>query len=189
MAWSKLKQNLESFLCPALDGRVEYRASSYRYLPGKAGTCYITVDKKNVLNMSDPTTLVKWYETEQEMKNDPSIQIPISEEEIEAIRKEMNGKVPEDRLQVIARSRKLSEHAKEMMSAQSSLSKSNFVVVANNFLSTSIEESLESNDILLNILALVDRRLGKKRILNMGEKMKLKHPIVQYFYELRLSTL
>lgn len=76
-----------------------------------------------------------------------------------------------------------------MLSAQSALSKSNFNVVANRFLTISIEESLESNDILLNILALVYRRVGKKRLLNMAEKMKLKHPIVQYFYELRLSTL
>ena len=57
MSWSKLKQNLESFLCPALQGRVEYRATSYRYLPDKAGSCYIAVDKKNVFNMSDRTTL------------------------------------------------------------------------------------------------------------------------------------
>jgi hypothetical protein len=189
MAWSKVKQNLESFLCPALHGRVEYRATSYRYLPDRAGTCYITVDKKNVLNMSDITTLIKWYQTELEIKNDTDIQIPINNEEIEAVRKEMKGNVPEDRLQVIARARKLSENAKELLSAQSSLSKSNFTVVANKFLSTSIEESLESKDILLNILALVDRRVGKKRLLNMTEKMKLKHPIVQYFYELRLSTL
>lgn len=75
------------------------------------------------------------------------------------------------------------------MSAQTSLSKSNFIVIATKYLSISIEESLESDDILLNILALVDRRVGKKRILNMSEKMKLKHPIVQYFYELRRSTL
>ncbi|HYE09093.1 MAG TPA: hypothetical protein VEF53_02825, partial [Patescibacteria group bacterium] len=59
----------------------------------------------------------------------------------------------------------------------------------NKFLSISIEESIESKDILLNIFALVDRRIGKKRLLSMTEKMKLKHPIVQYFYELRLSTL
>jgi hypothetical protein len=45
----------------------------------------------------------------------------------------------------------------------------------------SIEESIESNDILLNILALVERRVGKKRILNMSEKMKLKHLKVQIF--------
>jgi hypothetical protein len=189
MTWNKWKQNLESFLCPALYGRVEYRATSYRYLPDKAGICYIAVDKKNVLNMSDITTLIRWYQTELEIKNDSDIQIPISNEEIEAVRKETKGIVPEDRLLVIARGRKLSEYAKELLAAQSSLSKSNFIDVANTFLCTSIEESLESNDILLNILALVDRRVGKKRILKMNEKMKFKHPIVQYFYELRLSTL
>ncbi|WP_028532322.1 SF0329 family protein [Paenibacillus sp. UNC217MF] len=188
MSWSKLKQQLESFLCPALHGRVEYRATSYRYLPDKAGICYISVDKKNVFNMSDKTSLIKWYQTEQEIKNDSEIQIPISNEEIEAVRKDAKG-APEDRLIVIARSRKMSGYAKELLSAQASLSKSNFNVVANNFLTISIEESIESNDILLNILALVDRRVGKKRILNMVEKMKLKHPIVQYFYELRRSTL
>lgn len=188
MSWSKLKQQLESFLSPALNGRVEYRSTSYRYLPDKAGICYIAVDKKNILNMSDRTTLIRWYQTDLEIKNDSDIEIPINDEDIETIRKDTNGLVPEDRLKVIARSRKISEVAKELLSAQLTLSKSNFVVVANKFLSMSIEESIESNDILLNILALVDRRVGKKRILNMSEKMKLKHPIVQYFYELRLST-
>lgn len=189
MSWSKLKQQLESFLCPALAGRVEYRATGYRYLPDKAGLCYIAVDKKNVLNMIDTTSEIRWYQTELEIKNDPDIYIPISNEEIEKVRKSTNGNVPEDRLKVIARGRKISEHAKELILAQSSLSKSNFMVVANKYLSLPIEESMESNDILLNILALVDRRVGKKRILNMRETIKLKHPAVQYFYELRLNMM
>ena len=113
MSWSKLKQNLESFLSPALQERVEYRATGYRYTPDKAGLCYIAVDKKNVFNMSDKTTLIKWYQTEQEIKNDATIQIPVSDEEIEAVRKESKGVIPEDRLQVIARSRKLTELSKE----------------------------------------------------------------------------
>lgn len=189
MAWSKMKQSLESFLCPALCDRVEYCATSYRYLSDKAGRCYIKVDKKFIFNMNDASTLIRWYQTEQEIKNDSDIQIPIGSEEIETVRKDIKGTVPEDRLKVIARNRKISEYAKEILSAQSALSKSNFDVTANRFLAISIEESLESNDILLNVLALVDRRVGKKRLLNMAEKMKLKHPIVQYFYELRLSTL
>lgn len=189
MSWSKLKQQLESFLSPALQGRVEYRAPGYRYLPDKSGICYISVDKKNVLNMSDKTNSIRWYQTELEIRNDPDIQIPITSDEIEAVRKDTKGLVPEDRLIVIARSTKSSEHAKELLSAQASLSKSNFIVVANKFLSTSVEDSMESHDILLNILALVDRRVGKKRILNLSDQMKLKHPIVQYFYELRRKTL
>ncbi|NIK68132.1 hypothetical protein [Paenibacillus sp. BK720] len=189
MSWSKLKQQLESFLSPALSGRVEYRSTSYRYLPDKAGLCYIAVDKKNVFNMSDAATSIRWYQTEQEIKNDPQLQIPISKEELDAVRAETKGLVPEERLKVIARGRKIGELAKELLSAQTALSKSNFVAVANKFLSLSIEESIESKDILLNILALIDRRVGKKRIQNMSGKIKLKHPVVQYFYELRLSTM
>lgn len=187
MAWSKEKQLLESFLSPSLYGRVEYLATSYRYLPDKAGRCYITVDKKYIFNMNDGSSPISWYQTEQEIKSDPGIEIPISNEEVEAVRKDTKGTVPEERLKVIARNRKISEHAKALLSAQSALSKSDFNVVANRFLSISIEESLESNDILLNVLALVDRRLGKKRLISMKEKMKLKHPVVQYFYELRLN--
>jgi len=189
MSWSKVKQNLEQFLSPALAGRVEYRATGYRYSPDKAGICYIAVDKKNVLHMTDPTGPVRWYRTEQEIKNDPEIRIPVNDEEMDAARKATNGNVPEDRLLIIARNKKLTEYAKELLSAQTSLSKSNFIVVANTYLSSPIEESLESNDILFNILALVDRRVGKKRIGNMAEKMKAKHPVVQYFYELRRSTM
>ncbi|MBW4081962.1 hypothetical protein [Paenibacillus sp. S150] len=189
MSWSKLKQQLEGFLCPALNGRVEYRAPGYRYLPDKSGICYISVDKKNVLNMSDKTNSIRWYQTELEIKNDPDIRIPVSKDDIEAARQAAKGPVPEDRLIVMARSRKISEHAKELLSAQAALSKSNFIVVANKFLTTPIEESLESNDMVLNILALVDRRVGKKRILGMAEKIGLKHPVVRYFYELRRGAL
>lgn len=189
MSWSKLKQQLEGFLSPALNGRVEYRAPGYRYLPDKSGICYISVDKKNVLNMSDKTSFIKWYQTELEIKNDPDLQVPITHDDIEAVRTDTKGPVPEDRLAVMARSRKSTEHAKELLSAQASLSKSNFIVVATKFLSAPLEDSIESKDILLNILALVDRRIGKKRIINMSETIKLKHPAVQYFYELRRSTL
>jgi hypothetical protein len=189
MIWSKMKQQLESFISPALLGRVEYRASSYRYRADKAGQSYITVDKKDIFNMGDPTTNIKWYKTEQEIKNDPDIRIPINQEDIEAVRKDLNGNVPEERLMVIARDRKIADYAKEMLAAQASLSKSDFNATANIFLSLSLEECLGSKDILLNVFALVDRRLGKKRILSFEDKMKLKHPIVQYFYDLRRSTL
>lgn len=188
MSWSKLKQQLEGFLSPALHGRVEYRAPAYRYLTDKSGTCYITVDKKNVLNMSDKNNPIRWYQTELEVKNDPELRIPVTNDDIEVVRAATKGPVPEERLIVMARSRKSSEHAKELMAAQAALSKSNFIVAANKFLTTPIEESLESEDILMNVLALVDKRVGKKRILGMAEKMKLKHPVVQYFYELRRGT-
>ncbi|MHC1720930.1 MAG: hypothetical protein AB9844_09785 [Clostridiaceae bacterium] len=189
MIWSKLKQHLEGFLCPALQGRVEYRASSYRYMPDKPGQCYITVDKIEVFKMNGSNAGIRWYRTEQEIKNDPGFQIPVSNEEIEKVREDTFGKVPEDRLAVIARDRKITDCAKEIMAAQAVLSKSDFGSSAGRYLSASLEECLESKDILTNVFALIDKRLGKKRLNNLEEKMKLKHPIVQYFYWLRRSTI
>lgn len=183
-----MKQQLEGFLCQSLVDRVEYRATGYRYLPDKIGRCYITVDKKEILNFNNMTSPIRWYQTEQEIKNNPYNQISISEEDIERVKKETGGKVPEERLVVIAKNRKISVYSKEMMEAQAVLCKSDFYAAANEFLSSSIEESLESKDILINIFALVDRRVGKKRLQDMRETMEMKHPIVQYFYELRCSN-
>ena len=117
--------------------------------------------------MKDGTTGMKWYQSEQDIKNDAAVVIPLSEAEIENIRKETGGKVPEERLAVIAGDRKLLAYAKETMAAQVALSKSDFYKTADVFLSQPIENSLASKDILLNCLALLDRRVGKKRIMDM----------------------
>lgn len=188
MSWSKTKQNLEQFLSPALLGKVEYGSTSYRYIPDKTGQCYLMVDKRNILKMNDAASPIRWFQSELEVKNDPDLIVPVHAEDIEALRKEIKGPVPEDRLFVIASSRKKSELAKKLIGAQTVLSKSNFIDVATSFLSTPINDSMESEHILLNVLALLDRRIGKKRLTNMSDIMKLKHPIVQYFYELRLRT-
>lgn len=189
MIWSKLKQQLESFICPGLQGRVEYRATSYRYAPDKAGRCYITVDKKEVFNMGDVNTKIIWYQTEQDIKKDPNVVITVSEEDILAVRRDGGSAIPENRLRTIACNRKISKVAKDILDAQGVLSRSDFYSAASEYLSTSIDKSLESNDILPNIFALIDRRLGKKRILELEDKMNNKHPIVQYFYQLRRSVM
>ncbi|MBN7773299.1 SF0329 family protein [Clostridium aminobutyricum] len=185
MAWSKIKQNLESFLSPTLVGKVEYCATGYRYLPDKSGRCYITVDKMEVLNMSEGNAMLPWYKTEQEIKNNTDIQLPVNKEDLAMVRKDVGDLVPDERLEVITRERKKSVYAKDLMAAQTALCKSDFYSAATLFLSDSIENNLESKDMLLNIFALIDRRMGKKKILSIEEKMKLKHPIVQYFYDLR----
>ena len=185
MNWNKLKQQLESFISPALAGRVEYRASGYRYSPDKSVQCYIVADKKEVFNMKDDTTAIRWYQTEQEIKNDTSLELIVTSDDIERVRKESGDKIPDERLAVIAKNRKIAQYSKELISAQTQLCKTDFQKAASVFLSDPIERSLESDDILLNVLALVDRRVGKKRLLAMEEEMHMKHPVVRYFYDLR----
>jgi len=185
MNWNKLKKQLEGFLTPALEGRVEYVASGYRYLPDKKTQCYMVVDKKEVFNIKEDSLMIRWYQTEQEIKNDASIYLDITSEDLEKVRKEMGDKIPADRLSIIAKKNKLSEYSKEVFKAQSNLYKTDFQKSVLIFLSEPIDKCLESDDILLNIFALMDRRVGKKRIVNMERQMQMKHPIVKYFYNLR----
>lgn len=188
MAWSKTKQQLESFICDGLKGRVEYRSTAYKYAADKSGKCYITVDKKEVFAMSEAKSVVTWYKLEQEIKKDSSIQVEVTEDEIQAIRKELGDTIPTDRLEVIAKNRRQSEVTKQIMTAQTALSKSDFYQAANTFLSSSIDNCVNGNDIILNILALVDRRVGKKRLRDLRSRIQMKHPIVQYFYKLRCEV-
>ncbi len=135
--------------------------------------------------MRNKTNDIRWYQLEIEIKNDPVVYIPIRPDDIEAVRKSAKEPIPEDRLKIMAQSRKASKHPRELMAA---LTKSCFTAMANKFLTMPIENSLASRDILLNVLTLLDRRVGKKRIMNMSDSVRLKHSIVQYFYELRCSS-
>lgn len=182
MAWNKTKQQLESFICPALINKVEYRATGYRYAHDKSGRSYITVDKEEVFNTSNNKTNIRWYKTVQEIKKDESIQIPVTESDIEDIRKD---NIPEEALIKMARNKKLSIVAESIMKEQTILTKSDFSELANQFMTSSVDNCLLSDSILLNIFALIDRRVGKKRLRMLSDEIKTKHPVVRYFYELR----
>lgn len=188
MVWNKVKQQLETFITPSLVGVVEYRASGYRYSKEKAANCYLTVNKVEVFNQKDCQAGISWYQTEQDVKNDERVNIYVTAEEIDEVRQKSGNKIPEERLEVIAKGHKLNRYAKEVLHAQQELYKTDFQKASNGFLTTSIDLCLESDDIILNVLAIIDRRVGKKRLTKMADIMKMKHPVVQYFYELRLNS-
>lgn len=186
--WSKVKQQLEGFLSPGLVGRVEYRPTGYRYVHDKVGRSYITVDRNDVFNMCETKYDITWYKTETEIVKDPGLEVIITEEERIQFAKTMDQAIPQERLGVILEKRKRSDIAMSMMKEQVNLTKSDFFTVANEFLTSPIESSLESSNILLNVLAIVDRRVGKSRLRKMKPVIMMKHPIVRYFYDLRCEA-
>lgn len=56
------------------------------------------------------------------------------------------------------------------------------------FDSQSIEKSLSSNDLLVRIFAVLDRRVGKRRLSTIGEKIDEEPESLRKFYEIRLSA-
>ena len=52
----------------------------------------------------------------------------------------------------------------------------------------SIEKSLESDNLLVRIFAVLDRRVGKRRLVAMSEKIGEVEPIFKLFYLIRLDA-
>lgn len=185
MVWNKLKQQLESFLSPSLKGKVAYLPSGYRYTKEKQARSFIVVLGREVFKKTLETDGIHWYQAEQEIIRDAGVVISVTLDEVEAIKHGSKNNIPEDRLIVVAKKQKATENAKKVFKAQTQLLKTDFEQAATVFLSTSIENSLASDEILLNVLAVLDRRVGKKRLYGMEALMRMKHPLVQYFYDLR----
>lgn len=63
-----------------------------------------------------------------------------------------------------------------------------FYAAFHDFDNQSIEESLKSSNLLIRIFALLDRRVGKRRLLAMKEQMPQESETVQTFYRIRLEA-
>lgn len=73
MRWSKLKKQLEDFICPCLKGRVEFWITNYRKAHDQMGRTYITVDGKEVVNMCTIKKEIAVFNAEKELKKSKNI--------------------------------------------------------------------------------------------------------------------
>ena len=63
-----------------------------------------------------------------------------------------------------------------------------FLEAAAEYLNSPIDNSLKSNNVLIKILVLLDRRIGKRTLESMQAEMSNEDEIVQYFYSLRCNA-
>jgi hypothetical protein len=63
-----------------------------------------------------------------------------------------------------------------------------FMEAVNEYFNAPIDDLLKSDNTLIKILILLDRRVGKKTLRNMQSEIVNEEEIVQYFYKLRCSA-
>ena len=63
-----------------------------------------------------------------------------------------------------------------------------FLEAATEYLNSPIENLLKSNNVLIKILVLLDRRIGKRTLEDMQAEIPNEYEIVQYFYSLRCNS-
>jgi hypothetical protein len=168
MQWSRLKEQIESRFASSMAGRVELRITSYRHTHDAEGRGWITIDKKEAHNFC---TLKFWIE--QGLL-------------LEGIRAANNATDYHDPAQRAGYYHAY-EQADAILDQRGVRSKEWFENSLQEYLSLTLEEGLASTNFLHRALAVIDKRLGKRRVktlqLSAGE-----HPLVSRFLELRRAA-
>ena len=160
--WSGMRNKLESdYLCPALRGHIQYFATSYSKSADHEGRAAIRLDGVEVLRSN-------YYAYEQNYWN-----------RYQALRREGIGQ--DDRTAPF-------RLAHEGTLNDGCFDKGFFYEAFHEFDNQSIEKSLVSKNPLVRILALLDRRLGKRRLLALEESMEQELDWVRAFYVIRMQA-
>lgn len=63
-----------------------------------------------------------------------------------------------------------------------------FIEAVNEYINSPIEDLVKSDNTLIKILVILDRRVGKRTLENMKNTITNEEDIVQYFYKLRCNA-
>ncbi|MGR6898482.1 hypothetical protein [Rummeliibacillus sp. TYF-LIM-RU47] len=164
--WSKAKKQLKSFTCESLRSRVDFQVINYRRAHDQLGRAVITVDKVEKLNMC---TLIA--EREEFRKK-------------WAIRKQLDDFNFDD----VTHNRDLQDEAHQLLKNEAIYGQYDFFFALEQYFNASIQESRQSSDILIKILSLLDRRIGKRSLMKINDTIANEHPFVQDFFKLRCEA-
>ena len=160
--WSGIRNKLENdYLCPALRGHIQYFAASYSKSADHEGRAAIRLDGVEVLRSN-------YYAYEQNYWN-----------RYQALRREGIGQ--DDRTAPF-------RLAHEGTLNDGCFDNGFFYEAFHEFDNQSIEKSLMSENPLVRIFALLDRRLGKRRLLALEDSMEQELDWVRAFYVIRMQA-
>lgn len=165
MQWTKLKKQVEQRFAASVAGRVELRTTNYRQAHDWAGRGWITVDKTEVHNFCTLKYQVEHSALAQGIReaNDATdFRDPGHRDGYHEAR----------------------QQADAILERRGVLPQGWYENSLETFLSLSIDDALRSENLLHRALAVLDARLGKRRLRSL-ELSPEEHPLVRRFLELR----
>jgi hypothetical protein len=154
MQWSKRKKKVEGFFSELVRGRVELRSTHYRGSHDEEGRGYITFDKNEIWSMCT----LSFYSVEYDRIDEIVERENITPYEAQKI-------------------------AYDELASEGKFNQYTFYDSLDEYCNNSIDSSLTSDNLLIRCLAMLDARLGKRRLrtLDLSEESKK----VVDFYKIR----
>jgi len=158
--WAKVRKILEQdLLCDSLKGRVRYFTTRYRKAHDSIGRVCVLVDEKEVINMPFSIQNERYAETHKRKKDKPDKSFYEIHEEVHEDFAKKGFYYPGD-----------------------------FGFALDEFLSADIQDALKSDNYLVRMLAIMDRRTGKRTLESIKPTIANLPEWLQYFYNLRFES-
>lgn len=158
--WSGTRKKLEGdYLCPTLRGRVQYFATTYRESHDREGRAAILVDGVEVLKSNYFTYARVLWQRAQEYREEPGTDW--RDAYLRAVQRVLEDGLFDQR---------------------------DFYAAFQEFDNQRIEASLSSKNPIVRIFALLDRRVGKRRLAALEDTMERELDWVRPFYLLRVEA-
>jgi hypothetical protein len=135
MRWSQLRKGIEDRVTPRLRSRVQLHSTRYRRSADQEGRAWITVDGREVWTMATAVHLVPLWQR--------AADVAAADEQLS---------------QVEANARAIEEFG-----AEGRFTQLTFYAALDEYLTLPVDRALASRNVLIRALAMVDRRLGRRR--------------------------
>ncbi|MFP7732304.1 hypothetical protein ACLHDF_02570 [Priestia aryabhattai] len=172
MKWTKVKKNIENLFCDNLRHRLSIHLTKYKVSLGEQTRIWITLDKKEVFNASSAEYLMEHDKLWEEVKRKTSKAFP---ECLYECFPEFIGKV------------EVMDYTARVLEHRGVFNVDHVYDAVIQYPQLSINPALNSENIILQALALVDRRLGKRTLKALRYNSNV-HPLIMQFYELRCAV-
>lgn len=159
--WSGIRAKLEKeYLAPSLQGRIQYFATSYSKCPDHKGRAAVRFDGNEILKSS-------YYEY---CLAEGSAHYEIAKNSMDLTLQESYSV------------------ARQMVLDGGNFDQHDFYIAFQEFDNQSIDCSLMSVNPIVRMFALLDRRIGKKRLISLKSKMEREPAWLYTFYHLRCDA-
>lgn len=169
MRWTKTKTLVENLICEKLKKRLNIYATSYNVSLGEQRRIWITLDNKEIFSASSAHFLMEHDKLWEEVKRRTSKPFPDCLYECFP---EFVEKISDLDYSLLILEQRSIFNVERVYDA---------LVQYPNF---PIEEALSSENVIVQALAMVDKRLGKRRLKHLVFYPDT-HPIVSKFYQIR----
>jgi len=172
MKWTKVKRNIESLICDKLKHRLNIHLTQYNVSLGDQKRIWITLDKKEVFNASSANYLMEHDKLWTEIKKKTDKPFPDCLYEC----------FPE----FIGSTNDL-DYTTVILEDKGIFNVDQVYDTFTQYPQLSIDNALNSESVIIKVIALLDKRLGKRKLKNLKYSADV-HPLILGFYKLRCEV-